>query len=342
MIVFLIATLGAWGATHRVACFIEQDLLGEDKRQKLQEKFEAWWCSVAAKAPREFVVGILQQLSSLLDMFFGPRLFSKRAFKRTGWISLGLLLITVTLSELSGVGVHPWETYEGVIKGVRPIIAAQEKELAAKTGPEAEAKRKATETLSRFVEKCDKPWWEILYCAIYYGGLITGTAIAFFITTAISRMTLAEIVASGRATTAICLLTLNFYLCISILGIFMLWTETLASPLMWCGLLMTGLLSMASPYWVVASTFNGGLAAWIFGHTLLRMTAIMVILPCLATMLSCIVVVCALRARQSFHRICCTILLKCATQRSVSFIVGSLGLVGVTIAIVCRLLIGGH
>lgn len=325
-----------------MACFIEQDLLGEGTRQELQEKFEAWWRSVAAKSPNEFVVGILRQLSRLLDAFFGSRLFSKRAFRRTRWISLSLLMMLVALSEIRGAGLHPWNTYEEVIKLARPIIAEQKNELVGKTGPEAEGTRKATEIESRIVEQCDKPGWEILYCAIFYVGLIGGTAVAFFVTTAISRMTLAEIAASGRPTTAICLLTLNLYLSVSVVGIFMLWTETLASPLMWVGLLMTCLLGTLSPYWIVASAFNGGLIAWIFGHAMLRMTAVMVVLPGVATILSCIFAVCVLRAPAQFHKICCKILMRCATERTVSFIVGALGLIGVTIATVIRLLNGGH
>ena len=338
IIIFIFAALGAWRGVHGVASFIEQDCLQQGQRQALQERFEAWWASIAAKPPRDFVLGILQKTSELLGTFFGSRLFSQRAFRRTTWISISLLMAAIVTSGLTGSGLQPWKTYEGFLKQARVMNEKEQTDLFGKSGPEVDARRKANAMMFKLVKECDKWGWELLYCTMVYVGMVGGTAVAFFVTVGVSRMALAEIAASGRPTTAIFVLLLNLYLSVSTIGAFMLFTETLASPLMWCGLLVTCLLAQVSLYWVIVGAFNLGLAAWVFGGTLLRMAGIIVVLPCLATIACCLFALIALRKRDLFHKVCCWVLKRCATEKAVSFMVGSVGLAVILIATVSRLL----
>jgi len=341
IIIPIITALAAWAAIHRVACFIEQDWLREEQQQTLHEQFEMWWLSVATKNPKEFVLGVLQSISNALSSFFGPRLFSRRALRRAKWVSLSLLMATTALYALSGRAFYPWETYNDYIKIARATFEKQAHDLSGQKGPQAEAQLKVLATFNRILVKADRLWYNILYCTVLIIAVAGGTVVAFFLTTGLSRMILAEIVASGRPATVVLLLILNLYLSASILGLFMLWTETFSSPIMLPGLLITIILASLSFYWVIAMVFNGGLAAWVFGHALLKAVAVIVILPSIASILTCVFALVALYARDTVHKLCCGFLIRCS-RNPLGFTTGSLGLIVIAFATFSRLLFRGH
>src|SRR6266700_4697256 len=102
LLLFLVACFGIWKTGQYVCAFIEEQWLLEPQRHELQARFEGWWFSVAGMKPRAFAMALAKACSELMGSFFGERLFSKRAFKRSAATATFLLLSSLVVTEVRG------------------------------------------------------------------------------------------------------------------------------------------------------------------------------------------------------------------------------------------------
>ena len=336
VIEFIIGAVALWKTAQYISGFIEEKWLLEHQRRGLREKFEDWWISVAKTKPRYFAVALARGASEGLTDFFGKRFFSKRAFIRSSVISTGLLIMCLSLTGILGIGVYPWKEFETSVKGLKNLP-----EVATTNGASSDAVRIEAESRTKLKllgERLDRPQWKIVYCTGFYIILIAANAMSFFLSVAYSRLVLQEIVASGRVFAACALIALNLFLVISTASLFLLFATILAYPGLWVFVLLAFLLSTESFYWLLAMLFGGGIAVWAFGNTSLQIVSMLSILPCLGTVLICVVSLCAMLDRKRFHMIVCSVLLRCTDKKPLSFIVGFLCGGAVLIAVFCKTL----
>lgn len=339
ILLFIFGVLGSWGIANRVATFIDEQWLLEPQRQKLRERFEAWWYSIAAMRPRWFAVALARAVSNSLEQFFGERLFSKRALWRSSLIATGLLMTSLGLSSIAGIGVNPWKEFDRTLKSISKL---QDDETGATSA--GDEKRRIEESRARkwletIAEQYGGAGWRALYGVLFFVVLISSNAISFFVTGAFTRMLLREIVSSGRFLATVALLALNLFVGVAIASLFLIFTTILGSPALWgLAVLLPYLLSQISIYWALLLLSAGGIAAWALGNPFLQIASLIAIVPCMTAGLVCFLSLLALVNRKRFHDLCCAIILRCTDRKPVTFIFGFFGLISVAIAIVCWIL----
>src|ERR1035437_239025 len=124
-LLFFVASLAVWKTGQYVSTFIEEQWLLDPQRRKLQERFEAWWITVADMKPKSLAVALARGASDVLNSFFGKRLFSKRAFSRAAAIGTGLLMTSLVFTNFMGIGVKPWVEFDttiGMLKNAPSIF----------------------------------------------------------------------------------------------------------------------------------------------------------------------------------------------------------------------------
>lgn len=336
-IIFLGAAFGVWRTAIFISGFIEEQWLLDPQKRALQEKFESWWLSVAESKPRYFAVSFARGISESLTSFFGKRLFSKRAFIRSATIGTGLLMASLAFSSVLGIAVNPWKEFQHTIDTLKETPERFSKKKATteqKTKDEVEAEQ----YLRTIAERYSGLHWKVIYCVVFFGGLLASNAVSFFLSIAFSRLVLQEIAASGRMFAACSLLALNLFLVSSTATLFLIFLTLLSYPWLWFVVPLAYLLSTVSVYWFLVVVFGSGIAVWAFGNAFLQMVSLIAFLPCLAAMVICAFSVIAQINRKRFHEICCALLLRCTTKRPLSFIVAVLGGIGVVIALICKLI----
>lgn len=103
-----------------VANFLETWLLDIQKK-RLREKFESWWLVVSDYDRLKFALACTQAFNNFADLFFGEKLFSKKAFYRCSVIATGLLIGSLAFTGLFNhqlLGIMPWANYRDSCKVV--------------------------------------------------------------------------------------------------------------------------------------------------------------------------------------------------------------------------------
>lgn len=96
-----------------VTKFLEVWLLDNEKK-RLREKFETWWLTVSDYDRLQFALICTRGCNRFIDVLFGNKLFSKRAFLRCSFIATGLLIGSLALTGLLNhrlMAISPWENY---------------------------------------------------------------------------------------------------------------------------------------------------------------------------------------------------------------------------------------
>ncbi len=95
--------------------------LRDDEKRRLREKFESWWLIVSDYDRLKFALICTQAFNHFADLFFGEKLFSKKAFYRCSVIATGLLAGSLALTGLLNhrlMGIMPWANYRDSCKAV--------------------------------------------------------------------------------------------------------------------------------------------------------------------------------------------------------------------------------
>jgi hypothetical protein len=334
-LLFLIGCLGVWKTGQYASTFIEEQWLLDPQRRKLQAKFEAWWITVADMKPQSFAVALARGASDVLSSFFGKRLFSKRAFSRAAAIGTGLLMTSLVFTNFMGIGVKPWAEFDTTIQVLKD---APSRFKPNRGSIQDKATTEALEKIKAVAESYGGWHWKIFYCVSFFLIITAANAVSFFLSVALSRLILQEIVAAGRFFSACTLLALDLILIVCTATLFLLFASVLAYPGLWFFLPAVYLLSRASILFLFVFLFGGGLAAWAFGNPALQIASWIAIVPCLGAALICVLSSLALLNRERFHLICSGILLRCAEKKPLSFIAGFIGGIAVLIALICRLI----
>lgn len=335
LLLFLVTCLGVWKTTQYVSAFIEEQWLLDPQRRELRAKFEAWWSSVADMKPRSFAVALARGASDALSGFFGKRLFSRRAFARAATIGTGLMMASLVLTSFMGMNVKPWAEFDTT---VRILKEAPDKLKANQTSSQDKTYAELAEKLKAVAESYGSWHWKVIYSASFFLILAAANSVSFFLSVALSRLMLQEIVAAGRAFSAFALLAFDLFLVVCTASLFLLFATVLAYPALWFFVPLVYLLSRMSILWLIAFLFGGGVAAWAFGNPALQIISVIAIVPCVGAALICALSLLALLNRERFHRLSGDLLFRCTRKKPLSFIVGFFGGVAVLIALVCRLI----
>ncbi len=99
--------------------------LDAQKRQ-LNQHFENWWNKVKFYNKHKLALLFAKKVSIALDSTFGEKIISKRLIFKCSAISTGLLLITLSILNITkqeAIGVAPWKTYQ---EGINQIMTVTE------------------------------------------------------------------------------------------------------------------------------------------------------------------------------------------------------------------------
>lgn len=190
--------IGAWKGASYVASMVEEQWLLETQRQKLTNRFTTWWFSVQEMGPWVLAIAVARGVSDILGTFFGERVFSKKAFKLSATIGTTLLLGCIAASALTGKDIRPWRELSEAINVTKRVAESEIKEQSQTASELAELRRTIRDTAVRF----DTLAWRITYSTAFYLFIGSANAITFFLSIALSRLILREVVASGRIFTA--------------------------------------------------------------------------------------------------------------------------------------------
>jgi hypothetical protein len=97
------------------------------QRKQLNGNFENWWNKVKSYNKHRLALLFTKQVSEILDSIFGKNLISKKLVFRSSAISTGLLLITLSVLNISkkeALGVAPWNTYQEGIHQILSTVSA--------------------------------------------------------------------------------------------------------------------------------------------------------------------------------------------------------------------------
>src|SRR5437762_8684367 len=105
------------------------------------------------------------------------------------------MLSALVGAKITGVSLSPWQEFEAAIQAVNNAKAQQRP-----TGnPEFDKSESiALSKLVALAKRYDSASWKAAYCVAFYGLLVSSNAISFFLSVALSRLILQEIVLSGR------------------------------------------------------------------------------------------------------------------------------------------------
>jgi hypothetical protein len=106
-----------------VTKFLDVWLLDDEKR-RLREKFESWWLVVSDYDHLKFALVCTQAFNRFTDLFFGEKLFSKKAFFRCSVIATGLLVGSLAFTGLLNhrlLAIVPWDNYHQSCKTVNDL-----------------------------------------------------------------------------------------------------------------------------------------------------------------------------------------------------------------------------
>ena len=109
------------GIPIAIAKFLDEVWLRDDQKQQLRAKFESWWITVVDYDRQKFALVYTQAFNRFTDVFFGNKLFSKRAFFRCSIIASGLLVASLAITGLFNhqiLGIMPWANYRDSCKAV--------------------------------------------------------------------------------------------------------------------------------------------------------------------------------------------------------------------------------
>ncbi|HEY5345925.1 MAG TPA: hypothetical protein VIK62_06235, partial [Verrucomicrobiae bacterium] len=96
------------------------------QKKHLNKKFEDWWNKVKSYNKHEFALMFAKKVAAILDSIFGEKLISKRLIFRCSVISTGLLMITLSILNITkqeAIGVAPWNIYQ---EGMNQIMSVTE------------------------------------------------------------------------------------------------------------------------------------------------------------------------------------------------------------------------
>ena len=198
---------------------------------------------------------------------------------------------------------------------------------------------KAHDHLKQIAMHADHWYLKLLYCGMFYLLLVASNAFAFFLSIALSRLMLREIVAAGRFFSAAAILIFDVFLVACTATMLLIFTTCLSFPSTWILLPLTYYLVIDhSVLWLPAMLFGSGILVWVFGNPWLQINALIALAPSFGTALVCLVSLVAMSHREWFHRTCSNILLRCTGTKPLSFIVGFVFIVAILITGFSRLL----
>jgi hypothetical protein len=103
--------------------------LRDNQKKRLREKFESWWLTVSDYDHLKFALICTQTFNHFTDVFFGEKLFSKKAFCRCSVIASGLLIGSLAFTGMLNhqlLGIVPWDNYHQsckLVNGLADMIA---------------------------------------------------------------------------------------------------------------------------------------------------------------------------------------------------------------------------
>ena len=104
-----------------IAKFLDEVWLRDEQKRQLRAKFESWWLTVADYDRIKFALVCTQAFNRFMDVLFGEKLFSQRAFFRCSILATGLLVASLALTGLLNhqlLGIMPWASYRDSCKAV--------------------------------------------------------------------------------------------------------------------------------------------------------------------------------------------------------------------------------
>jgi hypothetical protein len=104
-----------------VAKFLDDVWLRDEQKRQLRTRFESWWLTVADYDRMRFALICTLAFNHFADIFFGEKLFSKKAFIRCSTIATGLLISSMAVLGLfdhKTLAVAPWVSFQESCRAV--------------------------------------------------------------------------------------------------------------------------------------------------------------------------------------------------------------------------------
>ena len=325
--------LGAFAAIGAaIMKFLDEVGLRDPQKQSLQKRFDDWWHAVAHADSRILAIALAEKLSQAIDKYFGARLFSQRALKKSFLVSTCVLVLCLGLTGIQNgrtLGVAPWDAFQKT--------ASQLKEIWSKELPPAktEAEKQQQQEMKEFqnaVMQYNSTGRMIFYSVSSLLILVLLNAALFFLSVVYSRLILREIHSAGRVFATITLLIANFALVFPAWTVVFLLVTILFTPLLWLSIPLVFLLSRVSVYWLLAIVAGGSIAGWAFGSGPVKIITLIGFLPCLLTVVVTAFSGIVLINRDRFHGAASWSLRLCAEKGPVKTATATLALLAAILA----------
>jgi hypothetical protein len=322
---------------------LDDVLLPDSKKAALQHRFELWWLAIAEANTSVFATALATKVAQATDLYFGSRLLSKRAFRKSFVISTSLLALLLGLSGIrSGqpLGIAPWQSFQetvAMLERVWSVKASAPKLIGPPTQAQMQAQQ-AEDQLKTIVRQFSSPTWICIHSVSSLLALILLNSLLFFSSLVYSRMVLREIAAAPRVFSAATLLLANFALVLPTWTIVFLLEMIIFTPLLWFCIPLAYVLSRISLYWFLAFGLGGSVAGLAFGSPILKAVSLLGFLPCLFALGMTALSGLALLSRNLFHKTASSILLRFADKGPLKVAVAVLLFGAGTIAALFQLL----
>ena len=267
--------------TIALAKFLETWLKDDEKKQ-LKRRLEEVWVKLDDFNPKLVAQSPLRLLNFLHDTVFGQAIFSKKAYMRTGIISMIVLLCWLGITGLFmevpfAIKTPPWELFNKLNKiGIENILELKE---------DSKLSHKYTEEdKQRVIEK---------YSFLSSTGFVVGHSIVFILLTlllnaffdatslALTRLMLKEIIKTDSLILMVCVLATNLLVAILLSSFTMLLVFIVYYPLMVPILAIVPKLLIDYPSFTIIGVFAATIGAWSLGGTWLKIIAVTTVLPIL-------------------------------------------------------------
>ncbi len=266
--------------------------LSETEKEKIRDYLRQFENRLRATGPGSVIKAPLVFISDCCDEILGIQLISSKAFKRSVVASLILSILSlfttgVLTKNFFCLNPSPWKAYSVSAEIAEKTIEAVESDK--KISGDVKVSHYIEKTKS-IVTKLHNRNYQIAYSLGFYALAFFLCSLLTFVTSAVSRQILREIISSGGPITLICVLAFNFIviaclttLVVVILGLYLL-------PLCWPVAALIIVLSFKWIYVGIIATFISSLLAWLLTPVFIKIVAILGFLPgillCLVVLLT--------------------------------------------------------
>ena len=178
------------------------------ERRNLRERIAHLWLNAAEKTPLAFVQLPLKMLSGLLDRIYGRKVISFKSFIRVAVSSCAILISTLGLVGIfSGIPFSvqepPWHSFDETFKFAEEVFTKAE---AQATQPE---QRALMQKWHKEFSGYSTPGFRVLHTVSSCLMAIVTTSVFSFISLAIGRKLLRDLIRARTGTTLLALLVLD-------------------------------------------------------------------------------------------------------------------------------------